>query len=87
MKYLVECCAAGQKAVMGVREREGRQEGERFAAAVANPAADLDPVTVSVVSLLSTAPMATDRSAITKGTLPRQELGPVRFEVVLLTGT
>lgn len=72
---------------MGIREREGRQEGECLAAAVANTAADLDPVVVCVVRLLSTAPVADDRSAITNRAQPREELGPVRFEVVLLTGT
>jgi hypothetical protein len=79
--------AAGQKAVMGVRETEGRQEGEGLAAAVANPSPYLNPVTVSIVSLFAAAAMADDRRAITKRAQPREELSPVRLGVVLLTGT
>lgn len=83
----VERSASGQQTVMGVRKREGREEREGLAATVANAAADLDPVTVGIVSLFSTAPMADDGRAFTKRALPRQEMGPVLSEVVLLTGT
>lgn len=83
----VERCAAGEQTVVGVRKREGRQEGEGLGATAANTAADLDPVTVGIVSLFATAPMADDGRAFTKRALPRQEMAPVRLEVVLLTGT
>jgi hypothetical protein len=77
---------ASQEAVVRVREREGCKEGERFPATGAAATADLDPVVIRIVRLLTAASMANDRVPFTNGTSPHDDVGapfgPVGFELV-----
>jgi hypothetical protein len=81
-----QCPAASQQAVVSVRERKPRQEGEGLPAIGAAPTADVNPVVMLVVCLLAAASMADDRIVITNGTLPQNGLGtadvPIRFQLV-----
>jgi len=82
--------AAGDEAVMTVRRRERRQEGERLAAAVAKPAANPDPIVLFIMSLLAAAPVTDDgilraNRAVAQNNF-RAGLGPIAFEVVLRCG-
>ena len=52
---------AGDQAVMGVRQRKHRQEGNRIFAGSADTAPNRDPVMVFVMSLLLPAAMPNDR--------------------------
>jgi len=79
--------AAGDQAVMAIRERKRRQESERLAAQIAESPAYPNPVVIFVVSLLATAAMTddgfakTDRAvALDRSSVSR---GPIHFEVAL----
>lgn len=78
---------AGDEAVVAVRQRERRQEGEGFRAQIAAAPADLNPVVIFVVGLFPPAPMADDRFAQTHRTQAKNRssatLCPVGFEVAL----
>ena len=52
--------AAGDQAVMRVRERKQRQEGDRLPARLADTSPDLNPVVVFIMSLFAAATMAND---------------------------
>ena len=52
---------------MGVREREGRQEGEGLVARFATAAPHPNPIVIMVMSLLGAAAVANDRMAQTRG--------------------
>ena len=79
--------AAGDETVMAVRRREGRQEGERLAAAVAEAAANPDPIVVFVMRLLAAAAVADDGVLRTDRAAAQDDLcaslAPIVFEVVL----
>jgi hypothetical protein len=80
-----QCLTARQQAVLGVRERKQRQEGEGLSATVAVTAPDLDPIVVFIVRLLAAVSMADDRIALTSGASPQDDFGargPIRFELV-----
>jgi hypothetical protein len=78
--------ATSQQAVVGVRERKQRQEGEGLPAIGAATAPDPNPVVIPIVGLLATAPVADDRIAFTNGASPEDDLvavsGPIGFELV-----
>jgi len=73
-----------------IRERERWQESKSFSTAVANTATDLNPVVVSIVSLLETTPMSDDRVTFTKRTTSENGLAtinsPINFQVDLISG-
>src|SRR5215471_19101381 len=77
--------AASDQAVVGIRERERRQERERLVARFATAAPHTNPIVFLVMSLLGAAAVANDRMAQTKGALSRNtpRLGPIDLEVVL----
>ena len=69
---------------MRIGRREERQEGERLVTGSADPAADLDPVIVRIMSLFTPPAMAHDRILQTKWTATddcfgsgRRPVGPV----------
>ena len=77
--------AASDQAVVGVRGREGRQEGEGLVARFTTAAPHPNPIVFLVMSLLAAAAVANDRMAPTQGALARDtpSLGPIGLEVVL----
>lgn len=77
--------AASDQAVVGVREREGRQEGEGLVARFATAAPHPNPIVIMVMSLLGAAAVANDRMAQTKWALLRDtpRLSPIDLEIVL----
>ena len=84
-KATLQRLAAGQQAVMRIGWREERQEGECRVAGSADPAADLDPVMVLIMSLLTSPAMAHNRISQTKWTVTddyfgsgHRPVGPVR---------
>ena len=81
-----QCLATSQNAVMGVRKRKPRQEGEGLTATGAAAAADANPVVMFVVCLLAAVSMADDRILFTNGALPQNSFGtaggPIGFQLV-----
>ena len=81
-----ERLTASQQAVVRVRERKQRKEGEGLPATVAEAAPDPNPVVMFIVRLLAAAPVADDRIAFTNGASPQNDLnaalGPIGFELV-----
>jgi len=81
---------ASQQAVMRVRERKQREEGEGLPAIGAATAPDPDPVVRLIVGLLAAAAVADDRIAFTNRASPQDDLiavsGPVGFELVRRSG-
>ena len=81
-----QCLTASQQAVLGVRERKQRQEGEGLSATVAATAPDLDPIMVFIVCLFAAVSMADNRIAFTSGASPQDDFsaarGPIRFTLV-----
>ncbi len=77
---------ASQQAVVRVRERKPRQEGEGLPATGAATATDPDPVVMLIVGLLAATSVADDRIAFTNGASPQDDLvaacGPIGFELV-----
>jgi hypothetical protein len=75
---------------MGVRERQPRQEREGLPATGAPSPADVNPVVMLVVRLLTAASMADDRIAPTNRALPLNNSGatgrPIRFQLVRREG-
>ena len=70
---------------MGVRERKPRQEGEGFAATVAEAAPDPNPVMMLVVRLLAAVSVADDRIVFANGASPNDFVAvcsPIGFELV-----
>jgi hypothetical protein len=67
-----QCLQAPQQAVVRVRQREQREEGEGFAATKAVAATDPNPVVMFIVSLLAAASVPDDGIPLTNGTLPHQ---------------
>jgi hypothetical protein len=82
-----QCLAAGDQAVVAIRRRERRQEGERRFTPIAIAAADRNPVMIFVVSLFTTTAMTDDRVAQANGTLaqdwPSISLDPIGFQIAL----
>ena len=78
--------ATSQQAVVGVRERKPRQEGEGLPAIGAATAPDPNPAVILIVRLLAAAPVADDRIAFTNRASPQDDLlavsDPVGFELV-----
>ena len=74
---------------MAVRWREWRQESECLAAAITKAAAGLYPIVIFVMCLFPATAMTDDRIPQTDRTLAKDRtsvrLGPLGFEVVLLT--
>ncbi|PYT86638.1 MAG: hypothetical protein DMG36_26150, partial [Acidobacteria bacterium] len=56
-----QCLTANPQAVLSVRKRKQRQEGEGLSATVAATAPDLDPIMVLIVRLFAAVSMADDR--------------------------
>ena len=85
-----ERLAPSQQAVVGVRERKWRKEGEGLAATGAATAPDPNPIVMFIVRLLAAASMAEDRIAFTHGTSPQDNLaglsGPIGLELVRWDG-
>ena len=78
--------AARDQAVVAVRRREGRQEGECLAAAVTDAAANPNPIVVFIVRLLATAAVTNDGVLGADWATAQDDfagLGPIGFEVVL----
>ena len=75
---------------MGVGKRKPGQEREGLPAAGAAPTADVNPVVMLVVRLLTSASVADDRIAPTNRTVPRNNPGatgrPIRFQLVRRDG-
>ena len=84
------CLATCQQAVVCVRERKPRQEGEGLPASGAATATDANPVVMLIVSLLAAASVTDDRIAFTNGASSQNGLstacGPISFELVRLDG-
>ena len=82
-----ERLAARDQAVVAIRRRERRQEGERLPTQIAQASANLNPIVVMVVRLFAATPMADDRIAQTNRALTQDRfstnLHPIGFEVVL----
>ena len=78
--------ATSQRAVVGVRERKPRQEGEGLPAIGAATAPDPNPVVILIVGLLAAASVTDDRIAFTNRASPQDDLvavfGPVGFQLV-----
>jgi hypothetical protein len=55
-----QCLTANQQAVLSVRGRKQRQEGEGLSATVAATTPDPDPIVVFIVRLFATVSMADD---------------------------
>ena len=89
-KVSAQCLAAGNQAVVAVRQGEGRQKHERFPTQIANSAPDLDPVVIFVMRLLAPAPMSDDRLLQTNRAMTHDRratcIGPVRLQVALRGG-
>ena len=81
-----QCLTARQQAVMRVRERKQRKEGEGLPAIRAAAATDPNPVVMFIVRLLAATAVADDRIAFTNRASPQDDLvavfGPVGFELV-----
>lgn len=83
---LPERLTASQQAVMRVRERKQRKEGEGLPATVAEAAPDPNPVVMGIVCLLAAASVADDRIAFANRASSQNDLlaiaGPIGFELV-----
>jgi hypothetical protein len=81
-----QCLAAGQQAIVCVRKRKQRKEGEGLPAARTTTAANPDPVMMLIVRLLAAPSMTDDRIARTNRAPPQDDFGaargPIRFELV-----
>ena len=90
LKAPPQCLATSQYAVMGVRKRKPRQEGEGLPATGAAAAADANPVVMLVVCLLAAAAVTDDRIVLANGALPQNGVGtaggPIRFQLVRRDG-
>ena len=82
-----QCLAAGYQAVVAVRERQRRQEGERLPAQIAGASADPDPIMLFIMRLLAAATVTDDRVLQTDRASAqdnfRTRLSPIGFEVVM----
>ena len=85
-----QCLTANPQAVLSVRKRKQRQEGEGLSATVAATAPDLDPIMVLIVRLFAAVSMADDRITFTSGASPQDDFGaargPIRFKLVRRDG-
>jgi hypothetical protein len=86
----VQRLATGDEAVVAVRRRERRQEGERLATSLANAAANPDPIMVLVMRLFAAAAM-TDDGVFGADRAPAQDdlcagFGPIGFGIDLIGG-
>jgi hypothetical protein len=83
---LPERLSASQQAVMRIRDREQREEGECPPANLANPASDLNPVVVFIVRLLMAAAVSDNGIAFTNRASAQQDFiaiaSPVAFDLV-----
>ena len=81
-----QCLTANQQAVLSVRERKERQEGEGLSATVAATPTDPNPVVMRIVRLFAAVSMADDRIAFTSGASPQDDFGaargPIRLKLV-----
>jgi hypothetical protein len=80
--------AAGDQAVVAIRRRERRQEGERLLTSIAKAAADRNPVMIFVVGLFTATAMTDDRVAQANGTLAQDRssirVDPIGLQIALL---
>ena len=85
-----QCLTTSQQAVVRVRERKPRQEGEGLSATGAATATDANPVVMLIVRLLAAASVTDDRITFTNGASPQNDLGtacgPIGFELVRRDG-
>ena len=82
--------AARDQAVVAIRRRERRQEGECLPTEITQAAANADPIVVLIMSLFAPAPVSDDgilhaNRAVARNGF-RAYLGPIGFEVVLRGG-
>src|SRR5215831_10566262 len=81
---------AGDQAVMRVRERKPRQEGDRLAARLTDASPDRNPVMIFIMSLFAPPTMANDRVQQTNWALADQFfcacLRPIGWQVALRCG-
>jgi hypothetical protein len=86
LKALPQGLRASQQAVVGVRERKWRQEGEGLRATRTATAPDPNPIVMLIVRLLAAASVADDRITFTNGASSQEDVGalfgPIRFELV-----
>jgi len=79
--------AARDQAVVAIRRRERRQEGERLAAQIAHAPANRNPVMIFVVGLFAATAMTDDRVAQANGALaqdrPPIRVNPIGFQIAL----
>jgi len=84
------CLTTSQQAVVRVRKRKPRQEGESLPATGAATTTDANPVVMLIVRLLAAASVTDDRIAFTNGASPQNSLGtacgPIGFELVRRDG-
>ena len=75
-----------QQAVVGVRQRKPRQEGESLPAIRAATAPDPNPIVILIVGLLTAAAVANDGIALANRAAPQYDLvavlSPMGFELV-----
>ena len=81
---------ARQQAVVGVRERKPRQEGEGFPAIGTATATDPNPVVMLIVRLLAATTVTDDRIAFAYRASPQDDLvavsSPIAFQLVRQSG-
>jgi len=89
-KAPLQCLAASQQAVVGVRKGKRREESKSLLATGAATATDPDPVVMLIVGLFAAASVADDRVAFTNGASPEDDVftacGPIGFELVRRRG-
>jgi len=82
---------ASDQAVMRVRERKPRQEGNRLAARLADASPDRNPVMIFIMSLFTAPTMANDRVQQTNRALADEPfcacLRPIGWQLALRCGT
>ncbi len=82
--------ATSQQAVVGVRERKRREEGEGLSATWAATAPDPNPVVMLIMRLFAASSVTGDRIAFTNGASPQDDFlavfGSVGFELVRRCG-
>jgi hypothetical protein len=79
--------ATSDQAVVAIRRRERRQEGERLLTPIAKATADGNPVMIFVVGLFTATAMTDDRVAQANGTLakdrPSTRVDPIDLQIAL----
>jgi hypothetical protein len=81
-----ECLNSSQQAVLGVREREQRKQGESLPTTLAKATPDPNPVVIFIVRLLATATVTDDGIAFANRASPQNQVvavaSPIGFDLV-----